>query len=227
MNRYDRVRAGRKPLGDEQRRRHVVAEIADELERLRVEIAQLLLCEVLGCGVDGREVACLHVAVQVVRRDGEAMPVRAASNPDRRTGDELRLEPRLVEPRRLDLTGLVGDPRGEDLQPAAPPTRRRAHDPLDDRLIVAEQVTDPLDRHGLLVPPGTLPEQVLDRCQPQAYEAFRHRRTDAVQRLDRRAEPVSSRSRTRPRPGLGRVEAREAAQRDGPFDRPLHSRTPL
>ncbi len=226
MDRHERVRAGREPLRDEQRRRHVVAEIADELERLRVEIAQLLLSDVLGGGIHRGEIGCLHVAVQVVRRDGEAVPVRATSNADRRAGDELRLEPRLVEPGRPDLAGLVGDARGEDLEPPAPPARHRAHDPLDHCLVVAEQIADPLDRRGLLVPSRTLPEQVFDHAQSEACKALGHGRTDTVQRLDGRSEPICSRSRARPRPDLGRVKTREPRQRRA-SDRPVHSRRSL
>jgi hypothetical protein len=54
-----------------------------------------------------REVARLGLAVEVVRGDREAVPVRPASNSHGRTRNELRLEPRLVEPRRLDLPRLV------------------------------------------------------------------------------------------------------------------------
>ena len=54
---------------------------------------------------------------------------------------------------------------------------------LDDRLLVAEQVADPLRRNGLLVAARTLPEEVSDRHEPELREPPRERRTDAVQRL--------------------------------------------
>ena len=61
-------------------------------------------------------------------RSGSSFPRSA----DARAGRQLRLEPRLVEPRRADLAGVVGDPRREDLQPAAAaPRGGRADDSLD------------------------------------------------------------------------------------------------
>ena len=122
-------------------------------------------------GIDRREVARLRLAVEVVRRHGEAMPVRTTADANGRARHELRLEPRLVEPRRLDLARLVRDARGEDLQPPAPAARRGADDAFDDGLLVAEEIADPLRRNGLLVPARTLPEQIADRREAELRRA--------------------------------------------------------
>src|SRR4029077_20879186 len=105
--------------------------------------------------------------VEVVRGHGEAVPVGTATDAQLRTGHELRLEPRLVEPRRPELPRLVRDLCGQDLQPTSPAARRGADHDLEDRLLVPEQVTDPLRRGGFLVAPGPLPEDVVDGREPE------------------------------------------------------------
>ena len=193
MDRGQRVRSEREAFRGEQRRGKVVTDGANALERLQVEVAELLLREILGRRVDRREVARLGLAVEVVRGDREAELVRAAADPDRGARDELPLEPRLVEPRRLDLARLVGDARGEDLQPPAATARHRADHALEHRLLVTEEIADPLRGHGLFVAPRTLPEQISDRGEPEPREATGQRRADAVQRLHRRAEKLRPR----------------------------------
>src|SRR5262245_39078665 len=166
----ERIGAHREPLSGEQLGGQVVSEVEHELEYLVVQVAQPLLRDVLRCGIDGREVARLGLAVEVVRRDREAVPVRAPADAEGRSRNELRLEPRLVEPRRLDLAGLVRDPGGEDLQPAPAVARRGPDDALDHRLVVAEEVADALHRRSLLVPPRALPEDVLDDDEAELRE---------------------------------------------------------
>jgi hypothetical protein len=103
MDRMERVRSKREAFRGEQLRRKIVANGTNTLERLQVQVTKLLLGEVLGGRVDRCEVSRLGLAVQIVRRDGEAELVRTAADPDLGARDELPLEPRLVEPRRLDL----------------------------------------------------------------------------------------------------------------------------
>src|SRR5262249_34947404 len=146
--------------------------------------------------------ARLRLAVEVVRGDDETVPVRAAANPYRGAGHELRFEPRLVEPRRLDLARLVGDSGAEDLQPSPSVARRRADHTLDDRLVVAEEAADPHERDCRLVTPRPLPEHVLDFSQVELRETSGQRRSDAVQRLHRSLETVTPRCGPRPRPPL-------------------------
>ena len=86
MNRAKRIGAERQALGGEQRSGQVVADVADVLERLRVHVAERLLRDVLRRRVDGREVAGLRLAVEVVRGDREAVPVRAAADANCRAG---------------------------------------------------------------------------------------------------------------------------------------------
>ncbi len=201
----------------------VLSDIADALECLRVQVAELLLRHVFGGGVDGSEVACLGLAVEVVRGDRETVPVRAAADANARAGDELRLEPRLVEPGRLDLPGLVGDTCSEDRQATATATRRRADDALDDRLLVAEQVTDPPRRHWLLVPARPLPQKISHRRQTEARETACDRRAYAVERLDRGVERLGPRRGARARPDVRCVESGEAGRQRRASDRPIHS----
>ena len=226
VNHGERVRAQRKALRREHGRRQVVSDVADELERLGMDVAERLLRDVLRRGVDGRQVAGLGVAVEVVRGHGEAVPIGASADAERRTGHELRLEPRLVEPRGPDLSRLVRDLRGQDLQSTSPAARRRADDDLDDRLLVPEEVTDPLRRRRLLVAPRPLPEDVVDGREPELCQPPGDRRPDSLQGLDRSDQAIRPRRRPRSRPALGRVGAGEPAHGDA-SDRPHQTRRPL
>src|SRR5262249_39791639 len=105
VDRAQCVRAQRHALGSQQRRRQLLAHGTDVAERLCVQVSEFLLCDVFRGGINGCEITRLGVSVEVVRADSEPVPVRATSDAYRRAADELRLEPRLVEPRRPDLTG--------------------------------------------------------------------------------------------------------------------------
>ncbi len=76
----ERVRAQRKALRREHGRGKVVSDVADELERVGVDAAERLLRDVLGRGVDGRQVSGLGVAVEVVRGHGEAVPIGTSTD---------------------------------------------------------------------------------------------------------------------------------------------------
>ena len=104
------VRTKRQCLAYEQRPGERLSRVARELERLGVEIPELLLRELLARRIDRCEVSSGAVALEVVRGDGESVPVRASAQPDARAGGQLLRQPRLVEPGRLDLAGVVGDP---------------------------------------------------------------------------------------------------------------------
>ena len=56
VNHRERVRAQRQALRREHGRGQVVSDVADELERLGVDVAERLLRDILGRGVDGRQV---------------------------------------------------------------------------------------------------------------------------------------------------------------------------
>src|SRR5207344_3267694 len=183
MDDGERVRAKRETLGGEQRRGNIVARVPNQLERPRVQIAELLLCDVLARRIDGGEVGGLRIAVEVVGRNGEAVPVRAPAQTDRGARDQLARQPRLVEPGCLDLARIVRDAGSEDLQPPSAPARGGANDSLDDRLLVAEEIADPLRRRGLLVPPRRLPEHVAHGPEPELREPTSERRPDAVEAL--------------------------------------------
>ena len=130
-------------LGGGERGRERISLRPDESERLAHERAQLLLRERLAGGVDGCVVGGLRHLAEVVALDLEAEAVQLATQAHARAGSQLRLEPRLVEPRRADLAGVVRDPRRQDLQPAAAaPGGDRAHDSFDHRLVLAEEVAD-------------------------------------------------------------------------------------
>ena len=119
MQRDERVGPQRQPLGGGEHGREGIALGPRELERGADERAQLLLGERLAGGVDGCVVGRLGRLAEVVALDLEAVAVGLPAQADARAGRQLRLEPGLVEPGRLDLAGVVGDARGEDLQPAA------------------------------------------------------------------------------------------------------------
>ena len=189
-----------------------------------MQIAQLLLREILGRGVDRREVRGLGLAVEVVRGDREAVPVRTAAEPHPRAGNEPLLQPGLVEPCRLDLAGAVSHLRRQYLEPAASPARGRADDALDDGLLVPEEVADPLRRHGLLVSPRSLQEDVLSRDEPDPRESPRQGRADPLERLDRRCQALEARRRARAWPDIRPVHAGESRRRARASHRPLHSR---
>ncbi len=110
------------PLGGRKPGRQRIALCARELERRPHERTQLLLGERLAGRVDGRVVGGLGHLAEVVALHLEPVAVGLPAQADTGAGRQLRLEPGLVEPRRLDLTGVVGDPGREDPQsaPAAP-----------------------------------------------------------------------------------------------------------
>ena len=87
---------------------------------------QRLLREVGGRRIDGREVRRLHAVADVVGGDLEAEAVLLPAEAEPRAGRQPRLEPRLVEPRRANLAGRVGDVRRQDVEAAAAPSRGRA-----------------------------------------------------------------------------------------------------
>ena len=207
VQRGERVGPQRKPLASAQLRRQRLSGVADEAEHLRAQLAELLLRDVLARGIDRREVGGLDLALEVVRGHGEAELVRPPAEPDPGPGREPRLEPRLVEPGRVDVGGLVRDARRQDLEAPAPAARRRPHDDLDRGLLLAEEVADPLRRNRLLVAPRPLPEQV-----PDALEARVSRAASRPTSRRRRA----SRRKPRGAPAAGRSAAaarRKAALR--------------
>ena len=212
VHRDERVGPERQPLGDGERRGQRVAVGADVLERRRDERAELLLGQRLAGGVDRRVVGRLGRLAEVVALDLEAVAVGLAAQPDLRAGRQLRLEPGLVEPRRLDLAGVVGDAGAEDLEPAAAAPRRGGeHDALDHGLVGAEEIADRPLVDRALVPARAVVEQVADRAEPELREAVPHRRPDARQRLDARLEHVGARGAARARPPRRR---RQAGERD-------------
>ncbi len=221
MDRDERVRAQRQLVAHPEVGREGLAGVPCEPENLRAELAQPLLREVLGRRVHRCEVGRLGLPVEVVRGDGEPELVRAASQPDLGAGAESLLEPRLVEPRRLDLTRSIGHSRGQDPEPPAAATRHRADDDLDHRLLIPEEVADLLRRNGLLVPAGPLPEEVTGALEPEPGKPAAQRRADAGETLERRIESLRPRGAARARPPVREVDTREAC-RPRRCSRPLH-----
>ena len=190
---------------------HVVAEIADELERLRVEIAQLLLRDVLG------------------RRDRRARSRLSPTSPSR-SYDETAKPCLFARPRtRIGVpeTSFVSSHGWLNqvalISPVSSATRAvrilsRPRRRLDTERTTPSMTASSSPNRSQIRLTGAGSSYRRGRCQSrsstmlesEACKAFGHRRTDAVQRLDRRSEPISSRSRARPRPGLGRVEPGEA-----------------
>ena len=205
------VGAERQELVRSETCRQRVALGAHLLERRTHERAQLLLRERLAGGIHGRVVGRLRYLAEVVRLHLEPVAIRLAAQAHLRPGRELRLEPRLVEPRRLDLPRAVADPCGEDLQsPTAPARGRAEHDALDHRLVLTEEIADRLLLDRALVASRPVPEQVADGAEAELREPPPHRGTDLRQRLDSRGERLGPRSTARPWPGCRRVQAGKA-----------------
>src|SRR5262249_25250070 len=137
--------------------------------------AQLLLCQLLARRVDRGEVRGVGCVAEVVRLDGEAEAVPATTEPEPGAGDELALEPRLVEPRRTELTRLVGHRRGEDVKSPPPSSRRAPHTDVEYCLVVAEELGDRALGRGRFVAARTVGENVADRSKPQPRELSLHR----------------------------------------------------
>ncbi len=206
----ERVGPERQGLGGGEPGRERVSLRPDERERLAHERAQLLLRERLACGVDGCVVGGLRHLAEVVALDLEAEAVQLAPQAHARAGSELRLEPRLVEPRRADLAGVVRDPRRQDLEPAAAaPGGDRAHDSFDHSLVLAEEVADrpPFDRP--LVPARPVREHVGHGPQAELGEPCPHGRADPRQGLDAAGERLGARGAAWPRPAGRRLQAAE------------------
>ena len=196
-----------------------LAVVSGAFQRRRHEAAELLLAQLLARRVDGREVGGVVRLAEVVRVDREAEAVLASAEAHVRAGDQLLLEPGLVEPGCADLAGLVGDVRRQDVEPAATPTRRPAHDHLDHRLLVAEQIDDPSLRDRLLVPARPVREEVSDREQTELRQTPLRRRADPGKRLHGEGERLGSRRRAWPRPALRRVHTTEARRLPGSHHR--------
>ncbi len=206
MDGDERIRPHRQALGREHRGGQILSDVADTLRAPARA----------GRGASsasrprrpGRRVRSRAVSASPSRSYEETANPCLFARPRMRiacAGDELRLEPRLVEPGRLDLPRLVRDPCGEDLEPTAAATRRRANDALENSLLVAEEITDPLRRHRLLVASRSLPEKISDRRQAESRETAGDSRADPVERLDRCARGLRASARSA---GEARSQAR-------------------
>ena len=134
------------------------------------QAAQGLLGEVGGRRIDGREVRGLRSLADVVGGHLEPETVRLPAQAQAGPGRQLGLEPRLVEPRRADLPGLVRDVGGQDVEPPTPTTRDATDDDLEHRLVVAEQRCHGALLGRRLVAPRPMRQQVADRRDPQPRE---------------------------------------------------------
>ncbi len=213
MDRRERVAAKRQAAVGLQARRQRVGPVADERQRRLDQLAQLRRRDLLARGVDRCEVGGRRAAVEVERAHCEAEAVRCAAEADVRAGLQLLLQPGLVEPRRADLAGPVGDLRGQDLEPAAAaPQGRAQHLALDQHLLVAEQVGDPPLRRRRLVPPRAVVEQVADPLEPELREALLQRRADARERVERGRQALRAEAAARGCPAVGRVHGGKTGQ---------------
>ena len=226
VHRDERVRAEREPPGYEHAGGRSSPTAPHERERLGVEVAKLLLGDLLGGRVDGREARPSRSRRRGRRRRRRSRAVRTAADTDRRARGQPGCEPRLVEPRRLDLARVVRDAGSEDLEPPAPAARHRADDPFDDGLLVAEEIADPLARRGLLVPPRSAARARRRRSRARGFASRRASvgptpcsvSTDASSRSGRGAErgrgQASGGERRRSRPAA----PLERASRSQPQD---------
>ena len=216
------VRAQRQALGRSRACRQRLASVADEGERRVRDGAQRLLRQVCRRRVDRREVRGLDGVADVVRGDLEPEAVRLAPEPESCAGDELRLEPRLVEPGRPDLAGCVGHVGGEDVEPSAPSRRGASHDDVEDRLLVPEQLRDRPLLGRRLVAARSVGQHVPDRRDPEPAQLSPDGRPDARQRLHGPLERLGARDRARPGEARGRVQPGKAGVGPGAWRRGRH-----
>ncbi len=208
MERVERVVPERQPLLRLQRRRQRVGKGGCERERRLDQLAELLRRDLLARRVDGREVrGRVRLLAEVVALDREPVAGRLAAQPHVGARLEPLREPALVEPRRLDRAGAVGDDGLEDREPSpGPPERGRAHRALDRHLLVAEEIGDPPVPDGLLVPERPVREEVADGLEPELQQPPADRDADSGERVERGVEELRPGPGAWRRPGRGLVQ---------------------
>jgi len=164
MERVERVGAERQPFPHLEVGGQRVGEVAGMLQRCAGQVADALLRDVLGRGIDRREVGGGDRVAQVMRANTEAITVGLSSQADARSRPQLRHQPRLVEPSRRDLGAVVAYLGLEDLQPASPSLRDVEHLADDDDLFVGHEVCNATHRRSGFVPEGPVFEQIADRA---------------------------------------------------------------
>ena len=201
VQRAQRVRARRKPLGRAQSCGKWVPLLAGDVQRGGHELADPLRRQVLGRRVDRGEVGRSRLAVQVVGLDGEAVAPERSAQPDSRPGLELLGEPSLVEPGRLDLARAVRDAGLDEREPSArPPETHAAHLAGDRHLLLGRHLGNRPLGHRQLIAMRPMLEDVADRAQAQPVELLRHRGTHPRERLHSPLEHVGARRHAWARP---------------------------
>ena len=184
--------------------RHGIGEVARLGQRAPDHLAQLLDGQILGRGIDGREVGGRRGPVEIVRAHVELVAPQMPAQADVRSRRELLREPRLVEPDGRDLPAVVGDARLDDREPSPRAADRRADDLARDRdlLLAGEEVGDPHLLGGGFVPVRAVLEQIGDRPQAELAQPLRHGRADTGKRVDAARQPVGPRKAPRAGPRL-------------------------
>ena len=183
-------------------------------ERGEHELSELLRGHVLASGIDGDEIRVLGRGFVRPHRE-RAAPDRA-DQPQPHSRPELLRDPRLVEPRRADLTRLVRDDRLDYREAASRTSLRHAtHRRLDRHLLAFAD--EARDRAGADVAERRVLEQVADGAQAELREPRADRLPDAGQRVDGPSE--IGRTATRRRPCRQRLQAGKARR-----PRPFHGR---
>ena len=198
MDRTERVRAQRQlQLG----RQRVGQEPSVLCKRRTRELAQTRCRHSLARRVHRREVGRRARGADVVALDVEAIAPEPPTEAQVRTRRKLVCQPRLVEPRGADRSGLVLHTRRHDRPPAADPAGTDIDDLACDRdLVVAPELRDRDLVDSALVPARAMQEQVADGHDAERAQVLRERRADAGKCRD--AEPVEPFGGPEPR-GLG------------------------
>ena len=200
MERHECVRPERQLLAHTHRARKRVSSGAGEHERAVRNRAKLLLGEIGGRRVHRREVGGLRRVSEVVRLHLEAESIPLAADAELRAGRQPRLEPRLVEPRRPDLSGPVRDVSRDEMKPPTrTPARGAADDDVERRLLVAEQLRDRPIRGRALVSARRVREHVPHGDEAEPGELLANGGADAVEGLDACLEHRRVRPAARPR----------------------------
>jgi hypothetical protein len=209
-----RVRPEWQLLACLQRRREWIRQVPSERQRPLHERPQPLRRHLLAGRVDRREVGRRGDAVEVVRPDGELVPLQLPAQADTRPRLQALLEPGLVEPDGGDLIALVGDPRLHDRQVApGSPDRDTPHFARDRGLLLGEQVGDSPLGDGRLVSERPVLEQVPQRAQAELRQLLAQRRADSRERVDRLLHALRPRRPRQARPARRPVPACEREHR--------------
>ena len=197
---------------------------ARERKRLVDERAQPLRRQLLAGGIDGGVVRRRESVTEVIGPNLELASLKAATQANRRSRDELCHEPLLVEPDRRDVAGVVVDPCPDDREPSpGAPYGHVLDDARDRHLLLGQEVGDPALGCRRLVPARRVAQQVVDRVEAELSQTASGSRPHSPQGVERPRERIGTAGCARSRPfrrpirhgEAGRQPSHRAESREG------------